>query len=237
MDATPSAENHMASLAHKPRMPQPDTAGPQAPAASSAGIDAIARLAALHDEAAETARLANLLGGTLSVAILLMALAGLFAATNGTTLLEAGIWCAFVALPAVAMLRAYAITIWQPFARTQLRHFARNLSSLLIFSGGAWGLGGFLALPAGTGILPALLFLAAPATVVILALREREAAFLFLMPATFVCAFAAILRPFAGGTLDAGAIVLAGAALAGLAAWRDPRRIGDFVKPAMLKLK
>ena len=111
----------------------------------------IAKLALLHAEAEETARLANLLGRSLYAAIalpLLGALTVAFSEGMGTARLL--VWCAFVAAAAIAMLHAYFRTIDQPFERVALNYFAKDLSAILLFAGFAWGAGAFLALPAGT---------------------------------------------------------------------------------------
>ena len=195
-----------------------------------------AKLAYLHEEARETARLANLLGRSLYAAIALSALAILAITLNdGTWQARALVWCAFVAAAAVAMLRNYAHTIGQPFERAALRSFAKDMSAILLYAGFAWGSGAFLLLPAGTGIAASILFAAAPAIAIAALLREREAVFLFLAPVTTLASFASVLRPFAGGALGAGLIVIACAGIAAVVALRD-RRGRDFARPAMLPL-
>jgi hypothetical protein len=196
----------------------------------------IAKLALLHAEAEETARLANLLGRSLYAAIalpLLGALTVAFSEGMGTARLL--VWCAFVAAAAIAMLHAYFRTIDQPFERVALNSFAKDLSAILLFAGFAWGAGAFLALPAGTDMAAAVLFAAAPGIAITALLREREAVFLFLAPAATLAAFASVLRPFAGGALCAGLILIACAAIAAVAVLWD-RRSGDSVRPAMLPL-
>ena len=198
---------------------------------------AIAKLAALHAEAEETARLANLLGRSLYAAIALPVTALLILGFSGGVSASRGlVWCAFVAAASLAMLRSYARTIDQPFERVALKSFAEDMSPILLFAGFAWGAGGFLALPAGTGIGGALLFVAVPAIAVAALLREREAVFLFLAPVAMLAAFASVLVPFAEGALCAGLILIACAAIAGAAVLADRRRAGEFVRPAMLPL-
>jgi len=198
---------------------------------------AIAKLAALHAEAEETARLANLLGRSLYAAIALPVIALLIVGfSDGTSVSRTLVWCAFVAAASFAMLRAYLRTIGQPFERVALKSFAEDMSPILLFTGFAWGAGGFLALSAGTDIVGALLFVAVPAIAVAALLREREAVFLFLAPVAVLSSFASVLMPFAGGALGAGLILIACAAIAAAAVLADRRRTGEFIRPAMLPL-
>jgi hypothetical protein len=196
----------------------------------------IAKLALLHAEAEETARLANLLGRSLYAAIALPLLGVLTVGlAGGTGLARPLVWCAFVAAAAIVMLRAYFHTIGQPFERAALKSFAKDMSAILLYAGFAWGAGAFLALPAGTDIAVAVLFAAAPGIAIASLLREREAVFLFLVPVATLASFASLLQPFAGGALAAGLILIACAAVAAGVVLRD-RRDGDFVRPAMLSL-
>ncbi|MDE1985998.1 MAG: hypothetical protein KGL29_13485 [Alphaproteobacteria bacterium] len=198
---------------------------------------AITKLAHLRAEAEETARLANLLGRSLYVAIVLPVLGVLTVGlAEGMNLSSQLVWGGFVALSSIAMLRSYTHTIGQPFEREALKSFAKDLSAILLYTGFAWGAGAFLALPAATGMTGAILFAIAPAIVIALLLREREAVFLFLAPVAMLASFASVLRPFADGTLDAGLILVACAAVAGLTVLIDRRATGDFVRPAMLPL-
>jgi hypothetical protein len=196
----------------------------------------IAKLALLHAEAEETARLANLLGRSLYAAIALPLLAVLTVGlAGGTGMARPLVWCAFVAAAAIAMLRVYFQTIGQPFERVALKSFAKDMSAILLYAGFAWGAGAFLVLSAGTNLAAAVLFAAAPGIAVAAILREREAVFLFLAPVAALASFASVLRPFAGGALAAGLILIACAAVAAAVVLWD-RRGGDFVRPAMLPL-
>jgi hypothetical protein len=196
----------------------------------------IAKLAHLHAEAEETARLANLLGRSFYAAIALPLLGVLtILLSDGTGLARPLVWCAFVAAAAIAMLRTYAHTIGQPFERAALKSFAKDMSAILLYAGFAWGAGAFLALPSGTSVATAILFAAVPGIAIAALLREREAVFLFLAPVATLASFASVLQPFADGALTAGLIVVACAAVAAVAMLRD-RRGGDFVRAAMLPL-
>src|ERR1700749_1902144 len=84
-------------------------------AQSTDTVHPVARLAALHAEAQETAQLANLLGRSIHVAsaMLLMGIAAL--AIGGAGLAESVTWAAFVLAGATAIIAAYRRTIAQPF--------------------------------------------------------------------------------------------------------------------------
>lgn len=199
--------------------------------------EALSRLAALHEEAGETARLANLLGNALHVILMLPALAlAVLWLGGGTTPWTDGLWLGFVGTAALFLARFYRQAIRQPFARLQLKRFAARLSSCLLFAGFAWGAGAYLALPSYGGPLAAVLFATAPALAILLALREREAVFLFILPVSFLTAFAAVLRPFADGMLVSALVLLSSVLVCALAMARDPRKAGDGVKAAMLIL-
>jgi hypothetical protein len=196
----------------------------------------IAKLALLYAEAEETARLANLLGRSLYAAIALPLLGVLtLGLAGGTGLARPLVWCAFVAAAAIVMLRAYFRTIGQPFERVALKSFAKDMSAILLYAGFAWGAGAFLVLPAGTGIVAAILFATAPGIAIAGLLREREAVLLFLAPVVTLASFASVLRPFAGGALAAGLILIVCAAIAAAVVLRD-RRGGDFVRSTILPL-
>ena len=196
----------------------------------------IAKLAHLHAEAEETARLANLLGRSFYAAIVLPLLGVLIVSmSDGTGLARPLVWGAFVAAAAIAMLRTYAHTIGRPFERVALNFFAKDLSAILLYAGFAWGAGAFLVLPAGTGVAAAILFATVPGIAIAASLREREAVFLFLAPVATIASFASVLQPFANGARTAGLILVACAAVAGAAVLLD-RRGSDFVRPAMLPL-
>ena len=205
--------------------PEPETRG-----------GAIARLKTLHAEAEETARLANILGRSLytGLALPLMAIltVGLSVDVSPAPQL---VWCLFVAAVAVAILAAYRHAMRQPFERTTLKNFAKDLSAILLFAGFAWGAGAFLALPVGTPAAAALVFAAAPAFTIAYLLRDREALLLFLAPSTLLSAAACLMKPFAGGFWLAVILLAAGAAIAGLAVLYE-RLTGAKSKPAMLSL-
>jgi hypothetical protein len=182
----------------------------QPPAVETA--NPVARLALLHAEASETARLANLLGRSIYVAVTLAAGAALVIALADADMAKSAAWGVMVAVSTGVLWRVYTRTMRAPFQRPSLKSFARDVSAILLYAGFAWGAGAFLVLPSGAGIGPTVLFAAGTGAAVAVLLREREAVFLFLAPVAAMTAFACVLRPLPGGALDA-ALVLIGCAL------------------------
>lgn len=197
---------------------------------------ALARLKALHNEAEETAQLANILGRSLYAGLALPLLAILTIALSvEMSPTPQLVWCLFVGAVSVAILVAYRHAMRQPFERATLHHFVKDLSAILLFAGFAWGSGAFLALPAGTQPIAAIVFVAAPAVLIAYLLRNREALFLFLAPVTALSAAACLLKPFAGGAWAALLTIAAAVVIAGATVLYE-RLTGEKSKPAMLSL-
>lgn len=190
-----------------------------APRPRSAAQLEIARLAQLHREAEETARLANLLGRAPSAGAILAVSCGLAAGlvlpkTSAVALL---CWLVLVALAVGALALAYRQAMRAPFERAPLAAFSRDLSAVLTYAGFAWGSGAFLVVPAGTDALVALAFAIVPPALVAGLLRTRSATIPFLASAALIAAFAMVLRPLPGGALAAILTVVTAAAVAGVA--------------------
>lgn len=189
--------------------------GPQADGAQP--YNAVAKLAQMHAEAVETARLSNLLGRAVHAAIalpVLAVLAVLLAGGAGTSSTIA--WSILITVASLSILRAYGTAIRQPFERASLHSFAQDLSACLLYAGFAWGAGAFLDLGAGASSGVALLFAGVPAVAIAVLLRERQAVLLFLAPVAALTAFACVLRPFAGGAFAASLVLIACAMVATL---------------------
>lgn len=170
---------------------------PAEPADASPALHAsLAQLAMLHDEARETALLANLLGRAPQVAMTLAALAVVTAALTfrQVPLVMLGVWLALVAGSIAAIARAYTHAIKAPFERVPLRSFATDLSAILFFAGFAWGAGAFLAVPATASAAMVLLFSAGTCAVVAALLRSPEHALFFLAPVAGLAALASLMR-------------------------------------------
>lgn len=193
-----------------------DIVSPLEPEAADAPFDAMARLAALHAEAVETARLANLVGRALhaTVALPVMAVLAVLLA-GGASLPSTVAWGILMTVATLSIARAYNHASQRPFERAVLQAFAQDLSACLLYAGFAWGAGSFLALASGAPVGIALVYAALPTIVLATLLRERQAALLFLAPVAALTAFACVLRPFAGGTLDAALVLIACAVVAG----------------------
>jgi hypothetical protein len=176
----------------------------------------LTRLSQLHDEAAKTALLANLLGRApyAGAALVSATVVSALLVTSTAPAAELVTWLVLVAAGFGAAARAYAKAIRAPFELATLQGFARDLSATLVYAGFAFGAGAILVLPANTS-LPALLAFGAGTSALVGAfLRVRDMALCFLIPAVALSAFAAILRPFQGGVTDMAAMLVAGMAVA-----------------------
>jgi len=171
--------------------------------------DSLARLSTIYREAEETARLANLLGRSLHVAIALSVLAAATLILAGAGLEREASWAVFMIVAMGAILTAYRRAIAQPFERPALKSFAQDLNAILLFAGFAWGSGAFLALPAEASAGLVVLFAAGGAAFVAVLLREGSAALLFLAPAGAVASFACLLQPHGSGVMGAMAVAAA----------------------------
>jgi len=181
----------------------------------NAPADAVAKLAVLHAEAEETARLANLLSRALHAAIALPLAATLvIALSSGTSVAPRAAWAVLVAVASLAIARAYAAAIGRPFERAALHAFAQDLMEVLVYSGCAWGAGAFLVLPGSAPVGSALVFAAAPALGIGLLLRERRAVLFFLAPVATLTSFACVLRQFSDGATNAALVLIASAVVA-----------------------
>jgi hypothetical protein len=179
----------------------------------------VARLAVLHAEARETARLANLLGRSAYAVLAFPAgtIVTLVLSGFGAGIVQALVWCAFMTAASAAVLIVYRRTIGQPFERAALQSFSLDLSAILMFAGFAWGSGAFLAMMPHTAVGVPALFVAAAAAMIGLLLRERAMVFLFLAPAAVIASFACVLRPTTGGAFDSALVLIASAIVGGVA--------------------
>jgi hypothetical protein len=183
----------------------------------------IARLALLHDEARETALLANLLGRTpyAAAALAVGALASAILARGTMPIAEPAAWLVLTLIGVGAMARSYARAIRQPFERGTLREFSYDLNAIAIYAGFAWGAGAFLVLGPQTSLPALTLFAAAIPLVVAVTLRTREISLGFLAPVAALSAFAAVLRPLPEGPLAAAFVLIACMAVGSAIFWAD----------------
>jgi hypothetical protein len=227
----------MAAIARTPA--QAETIEPHIAVAEPALEDVrhpMARLAALHAEAEETARLANLLGRSLPVAIAFAAMAALVLAFGGSGLAPSLAWAAFMLVASGAAALAYRRTISQPFAHAALKSFSQDFHAILVFAGFAWGAGAFLAIPAAAPPGTAMLFATGASVLLAVLLREREALFLFLAPTAALTAFACVLRPLPGSVLEAALVLLGCGAVAGAVLFVERRTARERGLPELAGL-
>ncbi len=179
------------------------------PAAKPKPSDELARLAALHDEAQETARLANLLGRSLPIAAALALGAFAIAAANSLGATATLVWLMLVLAASAVILAAYVHMLNLPFERAALTSYREDLKAILLYAGFAWGAGAWMALPFDASAPIVIAFAALPVGAIAALVRDRDGAFLFGAPATGLVAFASVLRPFSGAALDAALILIA----------------------------
>jgi len=173
----------------------------------------IARLAELHDEAAETALLANLLGRVPYLAAILLAVTIATAMLVHAPAAPLLTWVTLIGAGLVALMRVYVIMIAAPFERAPLRFFARDLQAIMLYVGFAWGAGSFLALPADVTLVHVLAFGVGPTAFVALITRASDAVACFAIPAVLLSAAAAASRPFESGAFASAAILATGFAI------------------------
>ena len=180
-------------------------------------LRALKKLSRLHDEAIETAELANLLGRTPFVAWLFIAGMAVVALTSAgvVPLARLIVWCLFGFAAVIPILRLHNRTIVAPFELLPLRAFEADLEAALLYAGSAWGAGAFLALPGVATPLMVLLFSAGTAAGVGAILRARLC-FYFIVPAIVLPVLAAILRPLPDAPLASLLVLLGGTVVAGL---------------------
>jgi len=201
------------------RVPAPATPEAAKPAARSVDL---ARLAALHEEAAETARLANLLGRSPAVGAALAVGAIVASLAAGIAEVATLAWLALSLAGAGVLAGAYARAMYAPFERATLASFREDLKAVLLYAGFAWGAGAWLILPFEASAAVVIAFAAVPVGAIAALVRDRDCAFLFGVPVTGLVAFASVLRPFSDAGLDAALILIACGAI-GAAAYASER--------------
>jgi hypothetical protein len=197
-------------------------------------LSGIERLAMLHDEARETAILANLLGRTpyIAGALTVFAVAALAASVGTLPVAEPATWAILMLVGIGAILRSYMRTIAQPFELGALREFSSDLTAILLYCGFAWGAGAYLAIGPQASPLVLLAFSAGAALIVAGLLRTKEIALGFVVPVAALAAFATVLRPLPAGPLAAAFVLIACAAVGAAIFWAE-----RFFEPAPLAAK
>jgi len=209
----------MAALPFEPKPASQPLAKPDAMRREDPRIR-LAQLARLHNEAAETAMLANLLGRAPQIMAVLglgaLVVAGL--SLGAMPLAQSVVWLALVAAGVVALWRSYARAMEAPFELFPLKGFAGDLSAVLFYAGFAWGAGAFLALAPQANIAAAALFLGVPGAALVYAARGK--AVFFLAPVCALALAAIVLRPL-GGFAAASLTLAAAGVLTGISLWSE----------------
>jgi hypothetical protein len=198
-------------------------------------VNPFSRLRAVHDEALETSRLANLLGRSFYVSLLLPALAIAAVIIAGAPIVRALSFAALVFMGAGALLYVYVRTIRTPFLHLSLREFAADLDAIMLYAGFAWGAGAFLILPAASGPAVAVLFSGCAAALVAAFLGSREPVFMFAAPAGLLTALAAFLQPLTLPPVTATLSVLTCGLVAGAVALSSWMKERAFAAPAVVE--
>jgi hypothetical protein len=198
-------------------------------------INPFARLRAVHDEALETSRLANLLGRSFYVSLLLPALAIAALIVTGAPVARALSFAVLVFIGAGALLFVYVRTIRTPFLHLSLREFSADLDAIMLYAGFAWGAGAFLVLPAGSDPAVAVLFSGCAAALVAAFLGAREPVFMFAAPAGLLTALAAYLEPLTLPPVTATLSVLTCGLVAGAVALSGWMKERAFATPAAVE--
>ena len=154
-----------------------------------------ARLRAIHNEAEETSRLANLLGRTLYVGIALPVAALIAVALANPPAFRGLSFIVLTVMGAGAILFAYARAMRTPFDRACLRTFAADLDAIMLYAGFAWGAGAFLIVPTMSDPAIAVIFSGCIAALVAGLIQAREPVLMFAAPAGLLMALAAYLKP------------------------------------------
>jgi hypothetical protein len=146
--------------------------------------------------------------------VLMLAGAATLLVTDGTLKAQFA-WATLVLIGVVAMTRNFIRGAARSLRRVPLQEAASDLRVLLLYTGGAWGIGAFLVMPDLPA--PALVFgfAAAPSLALALILKDPAGVSAFVLPAAGIPAAAALLGawPFAPWVaaailVSAGIIVL-----------------------------
>jgi hypothetical protein len=209
-------------MAAKLRLSTPLPAETAPPAEKTVpGLAPLARLKALHEEAEETARLANLLGRTLYAGIVLALGSAATAALATTSVSRQMGWLILMFLAIGAVFHAYRHTMAAPFERAALRSFAEDLKAILLYAGFAWGAGAFLALGVAANPFAAIFYSGGMIAALALLLRSSAPVVYFAIPSAMLCAVSSLLGAH---VLAAIGVLVAGTAIAAASWLFDPHK-------------
>ena len=180
-----------------------------------APYDALALLSGLRGEAGQDLRLLRFLARSPRACLILM-LAGAVALvwasdgpSNATLKSEFG-WTLAVLIGIAAMTLNYIRGFARGLRRTPLHQAAHDLRLLLLYTGAAWGMGAFAVMPEMPAPALVACFAAGPSLALTLLLKDAQGAAAFTVPATLICAGAAISGAWPSGARVAGFLLIAG---------------------------
>lgn len=196
----------------------PDPVFDPAPARFDAALAALPRL---HAEANTNFALARFLSRSPQASLILM-LAGsamvLASSLAGGGSLRADFaWSVLVLMGVIAMTRNFIRGFARSLRRVPLEEAASDLRALLLYTGGAWGMGAFLVMPTAPAPWAALLFAAAPAFAISLSLRDTKGVACFTWPVLLATAAAAIQGDWPYALPLTAALIGCGAGISSLA--------------------
>ena len=232
-----SAERNAVSFGESNEIPEFDPGSDLYAREAAAEPSALALLPRLHEEAVETARLANVMGRVPEAAGVLAALGALTlgASLGSTALAPLLAWSLFVGIGAIMLLVLFARSQAAPFDLTFLRGYAADVNAALLYVGFAWGAGAFLAVPAGAGATGLILFAVTGVAAMAAVLRAKAPTLYFLIPGLGLPIMAAATG--SQGLVAASILGLAALATAGLAYAlenRTARRLGVTPLPSLI---
>jgi hypothetical protein len=182
---------------------------------SAIPYDALALLSALRGETGQDLRLLQVLACSPQACLILMlagavALVWASAGPSDATLKSEFGWtlCVLIGIAAVTLnyIRGFARSL----RRTPLHQAVRNLRLLLLYTGAAWGMGAFLAMPDLPAPALVACFAAGPSLALTLLLNDAKGAAAFTLPVTLASAGAAVLGAWPSAVWVAGLLLIAG---------------------------
>jgi len=175
--------------------------------------EAIARLAELHGQAAETARITRLVERATGAVLALGLGASVVAAQWDGALGPILAWLILIGAGLLAVFHAYDDSATRPLELAHVRPLERAVSAIMLYTGLAWGMASFLLLPGDASLQLLLVLSAGVSAVVYLVLRAPAVGTCFLIPVTLMPAIAVLVRPAQPRLVDAAMIIAAGLAI------------------------
>jgi len=182
---------------------------------------ALSRLPALHGEASRNMHLSRFLARSPQACIALMlagaAVLAWSSAGAGAASLKADFaWVSLVLIGIVGMTRNYIRGFARSLRRVPLQEAASDLRMLLLYTGAAWGAGGFLVMPDLPAPALVFIFAALPALAAAVLLRDAKGVTAFILPSSAAIAAAALMGAWPLDVWVAAAVLGAGGIITGL---------------------